>query len=915
MTQRELLKETERAAGDRRLTKWHEALITNQGAHQRLQEDLDRQSEKLKRRETKQVESEKEVQQFQQRRELEEKLAILQLLIMYARYNKKREEYEEAKGMRNEAQEQLKELEAANVPFRESENALKAIVKHFNTLKAQVHSKTRETNKEIKKKTEEISNSEAAADTARSALKDLAMEERSRKEAVKTLKAEIAMLERKTQKEPEKVDPLPIKKEMAAKNDEISVLKEQFTDKSGEARTANTDLERLSKDEKHLQQRLARTSDLVHQREKSLQHFEPDTWKAVQWMRENKHLFKGKVHEPARLTVFAKRNDVQTLSLIEGPIALHAWKTFLFEEREDYDLMMYELGDRRKWRINGAEIGRDRSPDQSKARLSIEQCQTIGFDFTAIDMLQGPAPVLAYLCDEHSGGRVPLQYKRRPVASLQELAKLNVRMYYTLDGSHVIRQAKYGQRHAQMEQRSLNPAKILSSGGDSSQTDQMQQDLARIIAEKSERTAVIEQAQAVMRDLNSRIDVLERERMQLDQRRKDLTKPILAYQRHKLELEQKKQALEKREKQPSGETKRKQLQDKLVKITNKRVELVLQLKQYASKLMILQADYTEVMLRGMQADTDLAAMKNSSSELDRLMNEKKQYCEELAAGMKKAKKDALEAINTINEATETASPEVLAASEQRREEEDLNLDSLIEEEGAIQAQINMTSNISEQVLRKYEELLKEIAELKEKVKEAEARLEASTTGIKQIEDRWLPRLRALVKKIAEKFKEAFDKLGVLSDIQLDETGDYDKWGIKILVSFRDNEPLQVLTAQRQSGGERALTTVMYLMSLAELAQSPFALVDEINQGMDKRVERSVHNALVQTTCKDDVGQYFLLTPKLLPDLDYHSKMKVLVINAGTYLPPKLSLANVVKQKNIRNRQQPQQGARAAVAAH
>lgn len=54
--------------------------------------------------------------------------------------------------------------------------------------------------------------------------------------------------------------------------------------------------------------------------------------------------------------------------------------------------------------------------------------------------------------------------------------------------------------------------------------------------------------------------------------------------------------------------------------------------------------------------------------------------------------------------------------------------------------------------------------------------------------------------------------------------------------------------------ERALTTVMYLMSLAELAQAPFALVDEINQGMDQRVERNVHNALVKTTCKDDVGQ-------------------------------------------------------------
>lgn len=43
-------------------------------------------------------------------------------------------------------------------------------------------------------------------------------------------------------------------------------------------------------------------------------------------------------------------------------------------------------------------------------------------------------------------------------------------------------------------------------------------------------------------------------------------------------------------------------------------------------------------------------------------------------------------------------------------------------------------------------------------------------------------------------------------------------------------------------------------------------------------------------------RYFLLTPKLLPDLEYHPLMKVLVIQAGTWLPDKLSLADVVKRR-------------------
>ena len=77
---------------------------------------------------------------------------------------------------------------------------------------------------------------------------------------------------------------------------------------------------------------------------------------------------------------------------------------------------------------------------------------------------------------------------------------------------------------------------------------------------------------------------------------------------------------------------------------------------------------------------------------------------------------------------------------------------------------------------------------------------------------------------------------------------------------------------------------MYLMSLTSHARAPFSLVDEINQGMDARAERAVHNSLVDVTCKADAGQYFLITPKLLPDLHYHERMKILCVNNGEWLP-------------------------------
>jgi ABC-type Mn2+/Zn2+ transport system ATPase subunit len=55
----------------------------------------------------------------------------------------------------------------------------------------------------------------------------------------------------------------------------------------------------------------------------------------------------------------------------------------------------------------------------------------------------------------------------------------------------------------------------------------------------------------------------------------------------------------------------------------------------------------------------------------------------------------------------------------------------------------------------------------------------------------------------------------------------------------ESEPLSVLDNHRQSGGERAVSTIFYLMALQSLARAPFRLVDEINQGMDPRNERYV----------------------------------------------------------------------------
>lgn len=66
------------------------------------------------------------------------------------------------------------------------------------------------------------------------------------------------------------------------------------------------------------------------------------------------------------------------------------------------------------------------------------------------------------------------------------------------------------------------------------------------------------------------------------------------------------------------------------------------------------------------------------------------------------------------------------------------------------------------------------------------------------------------------------------------------------------------------------------MAMQDMMVSPFRCVDEINQGLDERNERLVFKRIVaNSTMNPDRsndpashrGQYFLITPKLLPNLE------------------------------------------------
>lgn len=55
-------------------------------------------------------------------------------------------------------------------------------------------------------------------------------------------------------------------------------------------------------------------------------------------------------------------------------------------------------------------------------------------------------------------------------------------------------------------------------------------------------------------------------------------------------------------------------------------------------------------------------------------------------------------------------------------------------------------------------------------------------------------------------------------------------------------------------------------------------------GLADNLYSMVHSRIVDIACAHNTSQYFLITPKLLPNLKYHIDMKVHCIASGEYMP-------------------------------
>ncbi|XP_047555284.1 structural maintenance of chromosomes protein 5 isoform X2 [Lutra lutra] len=869
----ELLEATEKSIGPPEMHRYHCELKNFREKEKQLETSCKEKTEYLEKMIQRNERYKQDVERFYERKRHLDLIEMLEAKRPWVEYENVRQEYEEVKLARDRVKEEVRKLKEGQIPMT---RRIEEIERQRSVLGARIKEKAtdiKETSQKCKQKQDIIERKDKQIEELQQALTVKQNEEHDRQRRISNTRKMIEDLqnELKTAENCENLQPHidAITNDLRRVQDEKALCEGEVIDKRGEK-------ESLEKERKSVGDNIVRFDNLMNQKEDKLRQRYRDTYDAVLWLRNNRDKFKQRVYEPIMLTINMKDN--KNAKYIENHISSNDLRAFVFESQEDMEVFLKEIRDNKKLRVNAVIAPKSSYADKAPSR-SLNELKQYGFFSYLRELFDAPDPVMSFLCCHYHIHEVPVGTERTRERIERVIQETRLKQIYTAEEKYVVKTSIYSNKVISSN-TSLKVAQFLTVTVDLEQRRHLEEQLKEI-------NRKLQAVEAGLIALYERNKHLEHKDNELRQKKKEL----LERKTKKRQLEQKISSklgslklmeqdvcnLEEEERKASTKIREINVQKaKLVtELTNfvkictslhiQKVDLILQNTTVISEKNKLQSDY-------MAASSQLRLTEQHFIKLDESRQRLLQKCKEL---MKRARQVCnLGAEQTVPQEYQTAFQDLPNTLDE--------IDALLTEE---RSRASCFTGLNPTVVQEYTKREEEIEQLTEELKIKKVELEKYRESISQVKERWLNPLKELVEKINEKFSNFFSSMQCAGEVDLhtENEEDYDKYGIRIRVKFRSSTQLHELTPHHQSGGERSVSTMLYLMALQELNRCPFRVVDEINQGMDPINERRVFEMVVNTACKENTSQYFFITPKLLQNLPYSDKMTVLFVYNGPHM--------------------------------
>ncbi|KAJ5166202.1 uncharacterized protein N7482_004983 [Penicillium canariense] len=935
LTPVELLYSTQRAAAEPEMTVWHKNLKDLRAKQKQLELENRGDNETLANLKDRHEQQRAEVENMRLMAVAQQKMELLEFcrpLVEYREYHRQFEEIKERKARVEREHEQLK---------ADLEPAMRAV-----TAKQRYLDQIDLARDHRKQRTQQLSDAASASarkvEELQNTIKDLngrieAERKTGQKHKVEATAAQQNLNKLRRQQEEEAVEFDPdyyneqlrekrnVKRELEAKALDLRNRRLPLHERHVELKNLITEAER---EMKNLDSQLG-------QQEARLQKLSPETFKAHRWVVQNQDKFEKEVFGPPAVT--CSITDPKYADAIESLFQRNDFLAFTAQTRNDFRTLQQALNGQLK--LHDITIKTSPSLDNPRLRspISNEELRQLGFDGWARDFINGPDPVIASLCLENRFSHTPISLNQFSGEHTQvnEMRKKQINSFVSGPETYQITyRAEYDASSTRVRQ--VRPARIWTSQPvDASLKEQHRQNIE---SWNQQREGIEEQIQAE----RNAMEALKKSNQENEQEMTTIEDEKAAKQSAYTQF----RAIP--EKIAQQEAKLKSFQELFIQVRDrvgairdqqdelsiKRAEATLDYADAAEMLRQAFEELVKAEIRHLEASSDLKTLKNQHRDRTQMLEQKSQEVKQVLNEFRERRERGRSMMRRAKQTKEEAeqrpdSQEVLGMIN----DPNYFLDNLNADIDSQQAQVRLFVGGNSNIIKIFEDREKQIERLETKLGDFRSKLAEFDAAIKEVRDRWEPRLDALIARISDAFGDSFARIGCAGQVSLDKvegepgpngepgSSEFDQWSIQIHVKFREHEQLSILDSHRQSGGERAVSTIFYLMALQSLSASPFRVVDEINQGMDPRNERMVHGRLVDIACDpgDDGatdesgnplgggggGQYFLITPKLLSGLSYKPGMRVLCIYSGEHMPEeytKLDFGRAIRKMKAINRQ-------------
>ena len=168
------------------------------------------------------------------------------------------------------------------------------------------------------------------------------------------------------------------------------------------------------------------------------------------------------------------------------------------------------------------------------------------------------------------------------------------------------------------------------------------------------------------------------------------------------------------------------------------------------------------------------------------------------------------------------------------------------------------AGVSEDIERQYESYSKLYLELKEKAQMVAENRQKALDEVSTRMQSWRNVMQSLLERVNLEYQKIMGQTRATGEVRLGNAQDIETAGLEILVGFKGGRHVP-LDAYTQSGGERTIATMSFLLALQQHVRSPFRAVDEYDIHMDPRNREMIAKILI-STIKDANAQYIVITP-------------------------------------------------------